>query len=130
MRLVLGLLAFASSSCTLVNAFEDPLVVGDWRSAANTSNRMEVELDGGGSARLFYTVNMGPETFEDRFDIEWEQTSSERFRFTMTCRSSTQFAGECSGENFTMSCSIDDDGEDLRCTGDRVWATYPDLNWK
>jgi hypothetical protein len=116
------------AGCSLINAFEDPPVVGSWSGRVDERNELEVDLLGEGSATLHYSLVNDPTGYIDRFDLDWEQTDIEEYALSMRCVESTHPQG-CDDNDPELSCDAASDGSELDCTTDHpLWQSY-DMNW-
>ncbi len=114
-------LTASSLGCSVINAYEDPVVVGDWKLEINGQSRMTLELDGGGDARIQVAEPMG----EIRYRLEWIQVDTDEFEIAFDCRSSPV---GCEGGDFVMDCEASGSGNDLDCTARSGWQD-PVFNW-
>ena len=115
------------TGCSVINAYEDPLAVGDWEakdSIGDERNTMALELDGDGEADLHFLINPDPTVHTESFDISWEQSGSDSFELDMECQSSTLLGNSCGDADFTMDCDVKGGGDRLECEGDKTWETY------
>ena len=125
----LGLLV---CGCTVINAFDDPGVVGEWRSQNRVDgkrNELTVELNGDGDAKMFLFIDGA--RHRELFDIDWTQRGPEKFRLVMSCQQSQYRPGQCDG--FRMVCRDVAVGDDsMSCTADGFYSTYPRdlLRWE
>jgi len=97
-------------------------IEGEWESDERVSGKRSellLDADGAGEAKLYWNSNAGVQN--DKFEIEWKESSREgRFDLEMDCKKSTVENG-CNNSDFTMECTLDDDGEEMDCEGDGVW---------
>lgn len=110
--------------CTAINAFDDPALVGEWRSAgtiAGLRNALSVELDGSGDATLYVGSDDPATPHRFDFDVEWTQRGPERFRLELDCAGSP-IGVDCTG--FILTCNVAADETDMRCNGSDGWASY------
>ncbi|MBW2530462.1 MAG: hypothetical protein JRI55_03220 [Deltaproteobacteria bacterium] len=123
--------ALSLCACSVVNAYEDPALVGDWESedpiANGERNQLEADLDGEGKATIFYTPD-NVYLHQDELDLRWEQTDEEEFEIELDCELSTLFAGGCGAHDFRMVCDVKDDGDELRCESSHPYTGL--LRWK
>ena len=110
--------------CTFINAYDDPLIVGDWKREVpniESGDEMSIEVDGSGDGKLFFIVSGEPTVREGGFDIEWKYRSPDEFTLDWECADNT-----CGGLDFTLRCDINSGGDELECV-DRsgVWTPTP-----
>jgi hypothetical protein len=105
--------------------------VGQWVSQQLINgeyNEMDVDRDFAGDATIYFFVT-GDDTFYWA-DFELELTEAEivnqvhKMRFEMDCD------GSCSDFDFTMTCELSRDEEELECEGDGAWETYELFDWE
>jgi hypothetical protein len=124
--LLLGLATLCG--CSVINAYEDPLIVGDWKRdlpSGDSDDEMSIEVDGKGDGTLFFTVSGSTDVIEGEFDIDWKHRKPDQFTLDWECSNSA-----CVGLDFTLRCDINTKGDELECE-DRsdVWLT-PEFDWK
>jgi hypothetical protein len=107
-------------------------VDGDWTSANTVQshrNRLTVVDDGTSSSELWvvYVQNQQTQAGMYRFTAGWIEGADGSARFAMKCQESP--FGACEGDDFAMTCSLDDEALNLRCSGDDTWADYQ-LDWQ
>ena len=129
-------LMLLGTGCTFINAYEDPVLVGKWKSPdpfvagdSSTKNKMKAELDGDGKATLFFSDGSG--NYSADYDLKWEQTDEKEYLIEYDC-DSTSFPNGCNGLSFDMDCEADNAGDDLECKCDRVEECpySADTRWK
>ncbi|RLB59868.1 MAG: hypothetical protein DRI90_14895 [Deltaproteobacteria bacterium] len=118
------------NSCTVVNEYQDPPIVGDWKPKPETrhrDNKMSIDLEGDGDGTIMFTLSGDDTLHEGDFDIEWDYHSEDEYDIDWECKSST--AGPCGGLDFTIRCDINSDGDELDCVerGD-LWDV-PEFEW-
>lgn len=123
-RAPLPLLLIASVGCTVVNAYEDPVIVGQWKHEQNADTRMDIDVDGDGDSRIRV---VDPPGSENRYDLDWEQADPNEFEITFKCRSS---AVGCEMLDFVMDCDASRSGNDLDCTPRSGWIEGTVFNWE
>ena len=115
----------------MINAFEDPPIAGNWKGTADSrpDARMEIELDGEGSAHFSVRFEGDVDDSTNAFDVVWEQSDESRYGLDFECESSTHPQGICAIP-FTLRCEIHVDADELECvekTG--VW-TVREFYWE
>jgi hypothetical protein len=120
----------ALTGCTVINEYQDPPIVGDWKGKPDTvyvNDKMSLDLDGDGKGTIMHTVAGGTDVHESHFDIDWEYHSTDEYDIEWDCKDST--AGSCGGLDFTLRCDINGDGDELDCEDrSNVW-TVPEVDW-
>ena len=119
--LVAGGWALATASCTFINAYEDPALVGDWESRDpfiagdnSTKNSMTAELEGDGKATLYFQLSGELTVYSAKNKITWEQSDEEEFLIKFKCSSTNLPSGACL-DTFYMECEADSAGDELEC---------------
>jgi hypothetical protein len=112
-----------STGCTVINAFEDPALVGDWELDVNPETTMDIELNGDGDAVILAEVNGISGEF--RYDLDWKQEDEDEFEIDFNCQESPV---GCDQADFTMACEASSSGDNLDCVADRFWVD-PDFEW-
>lgn len=122
------LLAWLSSGCSLVNAFDDPAIVGDWEGLQNPNNQMNIDVEGDGEVTLFYEVEELPGVSQhDGFEVSWEYDDSDTFVLSLTCTVTTT---GCDNNNPVLVCNIEDGDDIVDCSTDHpFWVGYQHLDW-
>jgi hypothetical protein len=108
----LGLvLLLATSACHAVNKFDDPQIIGDWKTKNDTAE-LEADLDGDGKA-AFAVVDPTNTTGVIQYKFTWEYDDESTYDLKLECTGQS-FPANC--ELFTrMKCDMDDDGEAMDC---------------
>ncbi len=105
------------SSCTFINEYQDPPIVGDWKGkpqSKDVNQRMSIDLEGDGDGIFFFRVVNDDTVYEGRYDVEWEYRSEDEYDIDWECNPSA--SSPCSGLDFTLRCDINSDGDELDCT--------------
>lgn len=110
----------ACTSCTAINSFDDPTLVGQWRLDVYEDSRMDIEVDGDGDAVIFDTSFS-----EYRYDLDWTQEDEDEYDIDFKCR---QDPLGCAGRDFVMKCKTSSSGNNLDCQAQSLWDP-PDFEW-
>ncbi len=111
------------AGCPGVEA-EDP-IINSWESdkpIEGYHNELEIEEDLEGDAVLYFFWSDGYFYSAD-FKAEAEVTDDGEYEVSMECE------GDCAFLDFTMTCELSGDGDELECEGDELWTDY-EFNWK
>ena len=96
----------------MVNAFEDPPLVGKWDLDINPDSNMDIEVNGDGDAKILSTMG------EHRYDIDWTQEKDDEFDLDMKC---TSHPFGCTDQDFKMVCDTSTSGNNLDCKALSHW---------
>ncbi len=103
----------------MINAFEDPPIVGKWELDLNPDTTLDIEVDGDGDATIISTIG------EHRYDVEWTQEDVDEFELEFQCE---QTPMGCVDADFKMDCETSSTGNNLDCTARSLWDP-PDFEW-
>lgn len=130
--LLVGATAVSATGCSVVNAYEDPLLVGDWKLKDNASSKMSIDLDGDGKSTIAVTLTLPGGTMEAgtiSYKLDWEQSKEDEFEIKFACTTTTFPTVNCDGQDFKMECSPNEEGDELDCKAlDGIW-TDPNFDW-
>lgn len=119
--------AILASAVVLLGGCGD--ITGSWErrdwETDETRNTMTLGSDETGMATIHYVLTESPGTwYQDEFEIDWEEISSDEYDLQMTCIASSRIGEPCGDDSFTMSCEINQQADELDCTATNQWTDY------
>lgn len=96
---------------------------GDWESTDTVGgerNELAVDDNGRGEAVLFFYFD--GDLYKGEFDVKWEEKDNGDIEFELDCDGPSEL-------DFTMDCEVNDDEDELECTGDGGWRDY-EFEWE
>jgi hypothetical protein len=128
-------LLLAASGCTVINEYEDPELVGDWKLKNDSNSKMSIDLEGDGKSTIGIQLTSGSmvENGTITYKLDWEQTRESEYEIKFKC-SNSSFSFGCTDMDFKMECEPKKEGKELDCKAvSGIWVnpgSNPDFDWE
>ena len=119
MNRLLGIALLAcSAGCSVLNGYENPDVLGEWKGVTQPENELFLGLEGDGEAEIYGLGN--PIEFRDDHELTWEGRGVDRYELTLRCFQSTR---ECPPTT-VLECELIGENSLVCATASTVYEGY------